>query len=179
MVAIEGYGKGKSEDGIGSREVVGPEERLSAQFYRRGEEGEHCDQHGHLQQHGQTAREGACAGAAVECHCLLLAFEGVFLVGVLLVDLFDLGGKYAHLGLALEALECEGEDDELDEDGKEQDDDAVVADVVAQQREDRYHDERVDPAEKAPAKGYQASKRQIVVAEGENLALRDQSAAIS
>ena len=61
----ERYVGGPAHYGVGRREVFGPEERLAAQLYGRGEEVEHRHEYRQLQQHGQTSRHGVGAGAAV------------------------------------------------------------------------------------------------------------------
>ena len=109
FIAVEWYRERQGEDDVGSREVFGPQERLAAKLDGRGEEREHGDEHRHLQQQRQTAREWARAGTAVERHCLLLALHGVFLTGIFVVDFLDFGSENPHLGLRLEALEGEGE----------------------------------------------------------------------
>ncbi len=167
MVAIERYGEGEGEDSVGSREVVSPEERLSAKLNCRWEEREHGDEHRHLEEHGQTAREGACAGTAIESHSLLLTFESVGLIRIFLVDFLDFRRKNTHFGLTLVALECEGEDDELDEECEQEDDEAIAADKLAEESEygDYYKD--VNPAEETPAEGDEAGELEVfIVAEG-------------
>ena len=146
-----------------------PEERLTAELYRRGEEGEHGDEHRHLEQHRQTACKRTCAYAAVESHGLLLALHGVCLVGILVVDFLDFRSENTHLRLALEALESEGEDDELDEECQKQDDDAVIVDERSEESEYRYDNDGIYPAEQRPSQRNEARERKTVILIAENL----------
>ena len=102
------------ENGIGSREVVYPKERLTAEVDARWEECEHGEEEGHLEQHGQTAAERACSCEAVESHCLLLTCHGIVLAGVFLVDGLDVGGEETHLCLRHVGLVHERPQSELD-----------------------------------------------------------------
>ena len=90
---------GPLDDLVGGTQVLGPKEGLASQLDARGEEGEHREQDRHLQHHGQTATHRVGTRLAVELHGLLLLLDGILLIGVLLVDLGDIGSQDAHLGL--------------------------------------------------------------------------------
>ena len=147
VVSVEGYVERQGEDIVRRREIVCPQERLAAQLDCRWEEGEHGNKYRHLEQHGQAAGEGACAYAAVKGHRFLLALHRVGLVGIFFVDFLNFGSKHAHLCLALEALEREGEYYQLYKDCEQQDNYAVVADERAEECEHRNNDDCVDPTE--------------------------------
>lgn len=122
----EGYVAAPRDDGVGRREVVSPEEALSAQLYAAGEEAEHGKQDGELKQHGYATRHGAGSGFAVQGHGLLLTRHGILLARIFVVEGFDVGGQDAHLGLRDKALVRQRIEHQLDEDGEQQYHYAVV-----------------------------------------------------
>ena len=79
-------------------EVLGPQEGLLTQLYGSREEAEHGPQDRHLEKHGETASHRGNPGLLVEVHGLLLLFHGVFLLGILGVDLVHVGLQGLHLG---------------------------------------------------------------------------------
>lgn len=90
---------------------------MAAQLDGRGEEGEHREEYGHLQQQRHTARHRIGAGLAVEGHGLLLTRHGILGTGIFLVDFLYLGGEDTHLRAADKALIRERENHYLDKDG--------------------------------------------------------------
>jgi hypothetical protein len=163
VVAKERNRERQSADVVGGREVVHPEERLSAKLDSVWEEGEHSDKYGPLEEHRYATREWASAGFRVEFHSLLLALHSVFLAGVFIVEFFNFGSEHTHLSLRFVAFESEGESYDLDEDSKEQDNDAVVADETAEEVKDWDNDESVNPTEDAPSERNEFSKVEVFV----------------
>ena len=122
-------------DAVVGREVVSPKERLLAQLDTGREETEDSDKDGELQQSGQATRCRTHTGLTLQVqHCLLL-LHGILLLGVFRVDGFRLVG-----------LECQGEQQRLDEDGQNENDDTVIPAVTAQPVEDG-NDAVVDPTD--------------------------------
>ena len=148
---------------VGSAQVIGPQEGLTAQFDTRREEGEHRDKDGHLQQHGQTAAHGVGTGQAVQFHGLLLLLDGIFLIGIFLVDLCDIGGQEAHLGLRDVSLVGQRREHDLEDDGQHQDDETVVAHEFAQPVKDGNDDTCVDPTEELPAQRDEVGELQVLL----------------
>ena len=135
---------------------------MTSQLDTRGEEGEHRDQDGHLQQHGQAATHGVGTGQAVKFHRLLLLLDGIFLIGIFLVDLGDIGGQETHLGLRDVGLVSERREHELQDDGQHQDDETVVGHELAQPVKHGNDDTGVDPAEEFPTQRDEVGELQVL-----------------
>ena len=120
------------DDVVIGAEVLGPQERLLAQFDGSREEAEHGPQDRHLKEHREASAHGRHAGLAVQGHGLLLLFHGVFLLGILGVDLLHKGLEGRHLGAGRVALVGERQHHNLDGDGHQEDDEAKVGDSRVQ-----------------------------------------------
>ena len=134
------------EEGIVGRKVVGPKEGLVTQLDGRREEVEECDEHRPLDEHRQTAARGANTHLAVERHHLLLLLHGIGLVGVLLVEGLHFGHLVGdtHTSRRFVRLVGHRQGDELDEEGHQEDDDAVGRDELVHEVEQWDDDPRVD-----------------------------------
>ena len=82
----------------------------------------------------------------MQVHHRLLFLHGVFLLGIFLVDGLHLGLQHAGDGRRFVGLECQGEQQGLDDDGQDEDDDAVVPSILAQPVE-HGDDTIVDPTD--------------------------------
>ncbi len=153
-----------ADDRVVGRQVVRPKEALVAQLDGRREEHEQGDQDRHLEQHGQASAHRAGPGAAIKLHDRFLALEGLFLSRVFRVDLFHLGAEDPHLGRREVRLARQGEEDDLHDQGKDEDQDAIVADELTQEVEERDHEILVDPPEEPPAQRHQLLEVQLLVA---------------
>lgn len=85
-----------------ARQGLSPIGRLCPRrLYRRGEEGEHSEKERHLEHHREAACHRVGTRLVVECHRLLLAYHGILVAGIFLVDFLDIGGEDTHLCLSL------------------------------------------------------------------------------
>ena len=142
MVTVQRYVESEIEDRVVGTQVVRPEEALLSQLERCREETEHREEHGELEQHGETASEHAHTRLAVQVHGLLLLLKGIFLTRVLGIDLVQLRPEDIHLGRRHVGLEGQRRYDQLDQNCQQQNDDAVVADEAAEEVEDGDDDTR-------------------------------------
>ena len=148
MVTIEGNVEWEVQDAIVRRKVISPQERLATQLDTYGEEAEQRPQQRQLNKHRQTTTHRADTSLLVDVHHLLLLLHCILLTGVLRIQGIHLGLDNAHLGSREVALICQGEDQELNQDGQDKDDDTEVSDVVAQEIEYGDYNPAVKPADK-------------------------------
>ena len=126
MVAKQGKVEVPVQQVVVCRQVVGPEELLSAQFDGVRHEEEEGHPHRHLYQGGQASAHGAHAILAVELHGLLLLLQGILGIGILVVDLVDVGLECTHLGSREVLLVGEGEYDGLHDEREQKEHDTHV-----------------------------------------------------
>ena len=87
-----------------SGEVIGPKERLLAEFDSVWHEVKHRNPDGHLYQHWQTSAHRIGTILAIELHRFLLLLECILLVGVFLIYLVYLWPQHTHLSAGEIAL---------------------------------------------------------------------------
>ena len=138
------------DDVVIGGEVLGPQERLLAQLDGGREETEHRPQDRELEEHRKTAAHHVDTRLLVQVHGRLLFLHGVFLLGILGVDLVQFRPEDLHFRGGRKALVGERQDDQLDEDGHQEDDETEALDELAQpveQRDDHpLGDQADDPA---------------------------------
>ena len=120
MCSVKWDAEREVHQAVVSPQVVGPQERLSAQIDVGREEAEHGVQDGHLQQAGQATRHRIHSSPSVQFHGLLLTLHGVFLVTF--VDLVQFGSEHAHPRGAHEVFPCDGREGHLDDERQHQND---------------------------------------------------------
>ena len=148
MGPVEGNAERQGHEAVKGPQVVGPQERLTAEVNVRREEPEHRVEDGHLQQTWQTSRHRVDPGLAVELHGFLLALHGVFFVPF--VDFVELGPEHPHLRRAHVVLPCDWEERTLDDQRQNEDDQPHVADVVGHKVVHWEDDVSVDPTKDPP-----------------------------